>query len=68
MADGESTTRKGVGLRMSLQLPRKTDEQLRVLGEMYNLSKTAVVAQAVARWYRSDPLVRSMKQEAPPKE
>ena len=64
MSDGAPTTRRGVGLRMSLQLPRKTDEQLRVLGEMYNLSKTAVVAQAVARWYRSDPLVRSLKQEA----
>jgi hypothetical protein len=32
-------------------------EQLEKLGELFDLSKAAVIRQALARWYRSEPLV-----------
>lgn len=51
------------GERVSLVIPQETYRQMEELRSLFHISQTATVAQAVARWYHSEPLVGGNNKE-----
>jgi hypothetical protein len=53
------------GVRMSLCLPHESYAQLEELASRLHISRTAVIAQAVARWHHDEPLVKANGERKP---
>jgi predicted transcriptional regulator len=54
---------RGNKARVGVYLDKGTLKQLEELSSALHIDKSAVIAQAIARWHRVEPLVRDLRKQ-----
>lgn len=58
-----TTKRRTDKVRLAIYVEKATYQQLQELAQALHVNQSAIVAQALARWHRVEPLVKDLQKQ-----